>query len=62
MFINVLVSKGGKLETVDSKNERSWEEVWEEWAPHFEYESNLEEREDVYSEIIAEYADSDEEI
>lgn len=45
---------------MDSKNERSWEEVWEEWAPHFEYESDLEEREDVYSEIIAEYADNDE--
>ena len=45
---------------MDSKNKRSWEEVWEEWAPHFEYEFDLEEREDVYSEMIAEYADNDE--
>lgn len=62
VYINVLVSKGGKLETVDNLDLRTWDEVWEELAPQVEYLVDLEEREDEYNEIIAEYSDSDEEI
>lgn len=50
------------METVDNLDLRTWDEVWEELAPQVEYLVDLEEREDEYEEIIAEYSDSDEEI
>lgn len=47
---------------MDTLDLRTWDEVWEELTPQVEYLVDLEEREDEYNEIIAEYSDGDEEI
>lgn len=47
---------------MDNTDLRTWDEVWEEITPQVEYLLDLEEREDIYAEVIAEYSDGDEEI
>lgn len=47
---------------MDNTDLRTWDEVWEEIAPQVEYLLDLEERKDIYAEVIAEYSDGDEEI
>lgn len=47
---------------MDNTDLRTWEETWEAIAPQVEYFLDLEEREEMYAEVIAEYSDGDEEI
>ena len=42
--------------------DRSWQEVIETWIGYFEYQDDLEERVEVYDEMIIEYADGNEKI